>query len=252
MKAKKKVINRVLAALCFTMALVLLLSGLGATLARYIRQNNLVEGKVVPTPFYFSSDKLGENNPYWQIPEPVGEESVEIAFTLSNFSEDGSRTTQTIQYLCWTGERIEGEEQLGTLEPGDPEDENQPVPVTVTVPKSAFGEDGNGTVTVTVQSTSPYAKTLSAEFGFNVRENQVQWNVKEEEGAVVLEIAGGSGSPVTVTWPSTLLKDPMNELLEDASGSSATFTAEPGVRYALTFLKEDTKTYSKEDFTVTE
>ena len=254
MKGKKGLINRALAALCFTMALVLLLSGLGATLARYVQQDKN-RGVANAAPFYFVSDKLKEGSPdRYPFDESEEEGVVTLSFTLSNFKEnpgdtDLGYTKAKISYEYWltnaSGDTLEGQGGFGILE-----GENQTETITLTMEEGYLG--AGDMVTVFVRSTAPYEKTLSAEFGGITRQNELQWNVEEQEGAVVLEVYGGSGSPVTVTSPASLLPDPYNELLQGVSGNSVTFTPQPGNRYALTFLKEGAGTYSKEDFTVTE
>ena len=247
MKGKKGLSNRVLAALCFTMALVLLLPGLGATLAKYARQDKQ-NGMITAAPFHFECEDLEQ--PYHQLSEPAEGTQVEITFTLTNYKNEFTYTIPTIEYTCWVecaGETIERAEakasgQLAGNECSD-------VPVTLTLERSDFGEDN--TVRVFAQSTAPYVKTVSAEFGFSTQINELQWTVEEQNGAVVLEIYGGSGDPVTVTWPAALTPDPYNEILQGVSGNSVTFAPQPGVRYALTFLNPQGGTYNKEDFTVT-
>lgn len=246
---RKRLANRVLAALCFAMALVLLLSAFGATLAKYVRQDS-ANGAAVPVPFYFTSDKLTEASPYYHISEPTGDDPVEITFSLSNFVDELRCTEGTLQYSYWArsaeGSQIAGAEGSGELS-GSFQTKN----VTVSLKKSDFGADG--AVTITAQCTAPYTRSISARFGFTAEDVPVQWEVSEQDGAVVLELFGGSGLPVTVTGPDTLIPDPLNALLSGASPGSVTFTAEPGVRYALTFLKKDQQSsYTADDFTVTE
>ena len=249
MKGKKGLINRVLAALCFTMALILLLSGLGATLAKYITSGS--KGSAASAGlFFFESDKLREDSLTRYPFEETGEAgTVTLSFTLFNFKEDLGCTKTRIEYEYWlenaSGETIDGKGGSGILI-----GENKEELVELTLEEGYLGS--GDTVTVHVRSTAPYVKTLSAEFGRTTQTNALQWNVEEEEGAVVLELAGGSGSPVTVTYPSGLLADPYNELLQGVSGNSVTFTPQPGTRYALTFLKESGGTYNEDNFTVTE
>ncbi len=248
-KKKKIQFQRVLAALVFLVALALLLSTVGATLAKYVNQA-AKNGAAAAVPFYFVSDRLKEDPPYYQISEPAEGEAVTVTFSLSNFVDELRCTEHPLQYTCWAenaaSEVISGTERSGSLS-GDFQTET----ITLTLEKSAFG--GDGVVTVAAQSTEPYVKTVSARFGFTARQGELQWTVEEQEGAVVLELAGGGGSAVTVAWPASLLPEPMNALLSGAASGEITFTPQPGTRYALTFLKKNPKiSYVKEDFTVTE
>lgn len=248
-RTKKRKLTGVLAALCFTVALALLLSSAGATLAKYIRQDK-GNGAAVAAPFYFTSDKLAEDVPYFRLSEPVEGEAVEVEFSLSNFVDELRCTESTMQYSYWAQDAnsavISGASGSGQLS-GSFQTET----VTLTLNRSNFGD--GGAVTVFAQCTAPYEKTISAQFGFAARAGKLQWTVEEEEGTVVMKLAGGSGGVVTVSWPSSLEPSPFNELLSDSSGESAAFTAQPGVRYALAFLKENPQeTYTAEDFSVTE
>lgn len=250
-KQRKKNIpfHRVLAALVFVMALVLLLSTAGATLAKYASRASK-NGAAAAVPFYFVSDKLGENAPYYQISEPTEGETVKLTFSLSNFVDELRCTEHPLNYTYWaedaSSEIISETEHSGSLSGGF-----QTETITLSLEKAAFGADG--VVTVTARSTEPYVKAVSARFGFTARQGELQWTVEEQEGAVVLELFGGGGSTATVAWPDSLLPDPMNELFSGTGSGEITFSPQPGVRYALTFLKKNPQSsYTKEDFTITE
>lgn len=248
---EKRTLTNVLAALCFAMALALLLSSVGATLAKYI-QKDQADGAAVAAPFYFTSDKLGEDNPYYQISEPKSGNTAEISFTLSNFIDQLRCSSENIQYTCRavsgtdsSAAAISGTESSGTLS-----GEFQSNTVTLDLQKSDFGSEG--IVTVIVQSTSPYEKTISAQFGFAVQQYGLQCQVTEQGNAVVLEVAGGDGGNVTVTWPDALSPDLSNDVFQGMTPGSVTFAAQPGVCYALTFLKTNSSdTFTKDSFTVT-
>lgn len=265
-KAKGNRRKNALAALCFATALVLLLSSAGATLAKYLRKDQ-GSGLAVAAPFYFVSDKLGEpdssgNYPYVQISDPGEGGSAVVEFDLSNYVDKLRRTGGEISYtitavagsvpaaevsggqaVSWTGT-----EASGTLAAGG----DNTASVSMSIPRESFGSAQ--TVTVTAASSEPYARTIGAQFGFTPQQRELQWAFTDKGSAVVLEIAGGSGKNVTVTWPATLSPDLSNDAFRSAVQGSTTFLAEPGVRYALTFLKTDpTKhDYTVKDFGVTE
>lgn len=247
-----------LAILCFTVALALLLTSLGATLAKYFRQESSA-GVAVAARFFFTSDKLdGEDGAYYQIAEPAGDADAVIEFNLYNYVDALRCTKEAVQYTYWAvagsdgdGEVIEGTQRAstGVFTAGVQSTEA----VSLSVPQSAFGDDR--VVTVFAQSSAPYAKTLRAQFGFDQREYTLQWSVEEDDAAVVLRFAGGDGGEVTVTWPTELYPDKSNPVLQggDASDGAVTFQAEEGVRYAMTFLKPvPGQSYPKSLFSVTE
>lgn len=250
-KAPKKLIS-IAAALCFTMALVLLLTSMGATLAKY-RKEDKSAGTAAAAPFYFTSDKLKESAPYYQIGAVGEDETAQISFTLSNFIDDLRSTEKEIRYRLHTlsgGTEIpvtmefSGSGNQGALPAG-----KNTQTITLSLRKSDFGEDG--AVMVVAETTSPYEKTLSASFGFSAPQSSLQWDVREEKGAVVLEVSCAEAETVSVSWPSGLVPDPADALLQGSGNGPASFSAEAGKRYALVFLKENPETaYQKANFSV--
>lgn len=237
-----------LVALCILTALALLLSGGAVTLAKYIMETRR-EGAAVAKPFYFSSDKLQEDGPYYQT-DSVGGDQVKISFQLRNYV-DKLRCTDTNFSCSYAVTTASGEELFSgtkSFSGGSPKDEQ----VEVTVDSSYFANGSEVTVTAATKTPdAPYDKTISARFGFAKGGAQLQYSVTRQDRAVVLEIGGAEGN-VTVAWPNTLTPDKSNSMLDGAEGNSVTFAAESSTRYAFTFLMtNDALTYDKEDFTVT-
>ena len=251
---KRKKVTSMLATVCFLTALALLLSTAGVTLAKYISQQKS-SGAAVAKPFYFSSDKLGEELPYYQIDEPAEGGNAEITFTLSNFIDRLRRTEGALHYTyqAVSGSGPEGTAIAGTAGQGDfagTDFETTPE-IVLTLDPAAFEQDG--TVTVIATATSPYKKTIGARFGFASEESEVQYAVSTQGDAVILELSGGDGGGITVAWPSELTPDLTNTVFQGASANSVTFVPETGKRYALTFLMtEHGKEYTAQDFTVTQ
>lgn len=248
---KNKKLTTVLAALCFTMALALLLSAVGGTLAKYITSDK-GNSAAVAAPFYFTSDKLSEDIPYYQVSEASGGERAKITFSISNFIDDLRCTSEAIDYKYWVvpgsdinGEPIATSEVSGTLS-GEFTTED----VTIIVNDELFSEDG--VATVVLETDKPYTKVIAARFGYAEQHYNMRWSVEEEGSAVVLNISGGSGGTVTVAWPSGLTPDRTGSILSGAESGSVSFTAQPGVSYALTFFKANSAdSYSAAGFSVT-
>lgn len=251
-KDKKKKLS-MLAALCFLTALALLLSNGAVTLAKYIISAQK-EGTAVAKPFYFSSDKLDETAPYYQLDSGTNG-TVTVKFQLRNYI-DKLRCTDsgfscTYQITADDGTVIPTADGSAAENPGSvdftgggPEVKEISFPVDA----SYFSEGKK--ITVTARTTSPYKKVIQAEFGFSAGQAQLQYSVSEKNGAVVLEVGGAEGS-LTVTWPEDLVPDRSNQMLQGAGNASVTFAAESSTRYAFTFLKTDaSKTYSESDFQV--
>ncbi len=244
-KNRKK--SSLLAALCFFTALALLLSGGAVTLARYIQETQR-DGLAVAKPFYFSSDKLEEEPQYYQL-DSTGGTSVEIRFQLRNYV-DKLRCTDvnfSCEYKVTAEDGTVLDSGTRSFTGGAQKDEQ----ISLTADSAYFA--GDKRVTVTASTQSPYQKTISAQFGFAKGQEQLQWSVSQQGGAMVLEIGGGAGNSVTVSWPDTLVPDRSNSVLAGADATSVTFQIESGVRYALAFLKTDpTISYTEKDFTITQ
>lgn len=236
-----------LATLCVLTVLALLLSGGAYTLARYIQETRK-DGLAVAKPFYFSSDKLEEEPQYYQL-DSTGGTSVEIQFQLRNYVDKLRCTDENFscQYQVTAEDGTVLDSGTRSFTGGTQKDEQ----ISVTADSTYFA--GDKRVTVTASTQSPYQKTISAQFGFAKGQEQLQWSVSQQGGAMVLEIGGGAGNSVTVSWPDTLVPDRSNSVLAGADATSVTFQIESGVRYALAFLKTDpTISYTKKDFTITQ
>lgn len=263
-QGKQKKLTRALSALLFGAALISLLTVAGNTLAKYIASTR-TDNVAVAAPFYFESDTLGEpdaegNYPYIQISDPGSGGSASIQFSLTNYVDRLRRTDGTINYTLavkagsLTAEEFSSGEDVswsgalkdGTLDAGADRVNN----VSMSVEQDKFGSAQ--VITVTATSSAPYGETIGARFGFVPQEYSLQWTVTDSGNAVVVEVAGGSGGTVEVTWDPELSPDLSNKAFQGAVSGKASFTAVSGVRYALTFLKSDpTKTYGKDSFTVT-
>lgn len=247
---KNKKLTTVLAALCFAMALALLLSAVGGTLAKYITSDK-GNSAAVAAPFYFTSDKLSEDLPYYQVSEAARGESTEITFNVYNYIDDLRCTSEPIEYKYWVvrGSGMDGEHIATTERSGTISGDFQKEPVTIIMKDELFGEDG--VATVILETSKPYTKTIGARFGYAEQHYNMQWSVEEEGSAVVLNVSGGSGGTVTVAWPSSLTPDRTGSVLSNAGSGSVSFTAQPGVSYALTFFKANSAdSYSVDSFSI--
>lgn len=253
---KGKRSNKFLSALCFATALALLLSALGATLAKYA-QRDQNQGVAVAAPFYFTSDILAEDCPYYQIDQLTGSEKQKITFTLSNSVDALRHTNNDDIHFTWrafsgrevTESSVPFRTGTGELPKGQSE-----TTVEFEVGAGDFTDD---VITVEARADTPYEKTISAQYGFTPQQHGLQWTLSPEnnggKSVVVLEIAGGTGGEtVTVQWPGELFPDLSNEAFTRTSPQAVTFQPQAGVRYALTFLKPDpSEEVKKEMFTVT-
>lgn len=257
-KAEKKR-GSLLATLCLLTALAFVLSTGAVSLARYAMERRK-DDVAVAAPFYFVCDKLSadESLPYTQLPQPVSGDTVEITFTLSNHIDDLRCSQKNIAYTCdaYAGEdQIPGAHAEGTLSGGEKEDDL----VTLTIKKSQLEE---GRVTVAAKATSPYAKELKGEFGFAAGEEAsgLQTDLREENGAVVLEVVADItlDQVVEIIWPEGLTPDPSCLYLDknsygsvDLSNRTAQVAGPLDGRFSASFLKTDPdQSYEESDFQV--
>lgn len=251
---KEKRISSLAVFLLLTL-LASLLSSAGVTLAKYVtaRQDS---GAVVAKPFYFSSDKLDADAPYYQL-DSTGGSTVTVTFQLRNYVDqyrcEDSNFSCTYQVASEDGTVIPSTGGSAAENPGTVSfTGGTPDAKEISFPVDSSYFTGGKKVIVTASTAVPYAKTISAEFGFARGQAQLQYSVSQRNDAVVLEIGGAEG-PVTVVWPQELIPDRSNPMLQGADATSITFTAESSTRYAFTFLKSDiTKNYDADSFQIQE
>ena len=97
------------------------------------------------------------------------------------------------------------------------------------------------TVTVTVATTSPYVKSLSAVFNRNVSA-QPEYTFKDQgDGTARLTIRTNAyAGNITVNWTTTQLAPDTNNLMENWTGGTGTFSAEANSTYSLVFCEVGT------------
>lgn len=242
-----------LAALCFTMALTLLLTSTGSTLAKYIREDRSAVAAVA-APFYFTSPQLTNDQepPYYLVSEPDGDR-VSLTVDLANYIDDLRRTPDAISCRCWV-ENTAGEE-VASAEDLTLSGNKATLSVPLSVPKSAFGSGEDRRVTVFAQATAPYGKTLKAQYGFDRQTYPLRFTVTEEGGAAVLRVSGGSAGTVTVDYSrnQALSADLSGGFLTKTGAYTVQYTAAAGKEYAITFFKTgNSVAVSAADFDVTQ
>lgn len=250
---KKK--GSALATLCILTLLAFVLSTGAVSLARYALELR-EEDVATAAPFYFTSDCLSADDPppHTVLTAPASGDTVEIKLNLSNYIDDLRYSGETINYSYALYVEINGTLsmvsalQTGELTGGSKKD-NQ---ITLLAERSDLEV---GPVTVIAKATKPYEKELKGTFGFAEGEvTGLQKDVREENGAVVLELIGNipSGKRVEITWPEELIPDRSCELFDDIDGNFANVFGMGDGRCALIFLKTDPDaSYEASDFTVT-
>lgn len=219
------------------LAAAVLLSFAGVTAARYIQYQE-TSGLAQAPNFYFTSDLLQEKaaeeeSAIYYIDPQNGNFNIK----LTNAADSQRYTAKDILY---TVEVTNGTEQVGdganaggyTLAGGSV----STAEITIT-PADDAGPDKP--VTVSVASSKPYAKTLTAQF-IPALGNQYSIEDTKYNTAAVLTMTctASSGAPVTLSLPAGVLPDATDSRVKTGTvENSYTFTAPGQGVYALVLLK---------------
>lgn len=201
-----------------------LLAFAGIAVARYLLQQEQ-DGLATATDFYFTSDYLKESSEgatYFIDPQT---ESFEIV--LSN-SADAQRTTkENISYKVSATDAAVISES-GTLAGGSP-----------STTKLTVKPQDKDTFTVTAESTSPYAKKLTATFTLAKGNHYTVEDAPNNTAAVLTITCADSGGPVTIELPAGVVPDTTDGRVSKA-GSAWTFAPSGSGVYSLVLLKSNT------------
>lgn len=210
--------------------------------AKYVKNEEETDSYVAKT-FYFESNLLTtskSDNTY-----VYGEGENTITFTIANY-EDELRISEVDIYYTATLTDINGntiETKSGTLT------QNELLTDTVT-----FENLETGTYNVTVNSTSPYTKTLQGTFYITAKDENISQEVSDTENSAMLYLTISTKDyegDVLITYPEGLAIDNTDTHIENLTNSTVTINFETNSEYAIIFFKEDiTKTYTTSDFTV--
>lgn len=222
---RKKKNNVLLAAL--VVACIAVLSIGTATLSRYVQKS---EDQQVATPvnFYFESDYLKEGGATYTV--YTGSVNIKIA------NHDGLNiTNDTISYT------IEGTGDTGTqtLNGG----------LENSADYTLSGEKGE-TKKVTVTSSYPYAKTLSATFLFQDPGENTVYKVTDQGYYLTLDLyTGAKADAITINYDADLAPDNTNELMSGwTSGTNGTLSGlSPNAHYSLIFFERTAAEYPTTD-----
>lgn len=213
-------------ALFIVTAFILVITA-GITFARYVLQENH-SGAAEAEAFYFTSDFLKEvsENKVYHIDPKAG--SFDITF--SNSADSKRITQKAITFdINVEGGTLTSAENL--ILNGSSKDEEK---VTITP------NPGSSKVTVTASSSTPYKKTLKAEF---VLEPGNQYSIEDAENnrAAVLTITcvETPSDGITLIVPSGVIPDAANTMITKEQDGSFKFSPKESGVYTLVLLKKE-------------
>ena len=218
--------KRRLLTLLIVAALFLSLLFAGFTAARYVLQQK-ESGIADAQDFYFTSDLLmepSENARYYIDP---GSGSFDI--TLFNSADSQRITSADIPFTVEvTGAAVSS--ASGTLTGGHSES----VSLTITPDVSA------SEIIVTVSTSAPFVKTLSASFVPALGNHYTIRNASGDTAAVLTMTCTDSAKDILLTLPPGVIPDATDHRLSVSSGGGYIFHSPGYGIYSLTLLKTDT------------
>lgn len=211
--------------LAILIILIAIFSLSGITLARYVMEKR-EQGIVEADDFYFTSDLLkapSANAKYYIDPKDTT-----FQITLMNFSDAFRITEKDINYTV--------EVENGTANPTSgmlTGKSAQSAAIMIT-------PDNSGDVTVTVTSTSPYEKSLSAVFHRSLGNQYEVEDISGHRAAVLTMTCIDDGKAIKIILPSGVIPDESDHRVTKADGANTYSFASPGMGvYSLVLLKED-------------
>ena len=231
----------------------LLLMSVGGLMARYISSNEK-QAEMVSSQFHISSDYLEEDAPSYGVVDWGNG----ILINLYNYEKENvaqisatdikykvTVTGGTYKVYDADGEEVSAVVGMYTL----PVDDDRYAQQICVMP------DEPGTVTVTLETTSPYKKSLSATFAVTSKQVPDYTIEDQDDGTVKITIETNDyENGITVIWDSSLFSpDNTNVLMEswqDSQNPDNTVVAKAlavtdNATYELIFFKKTEAAYSK-------
>ena len=203
------------------LAIVLLVSVVGVSHAKYVEELVNAQGQITNPQFYFDSDVLKATSKSIteegaETPEPVEVFGEEITFHLYNAESSTRISTVDVSYTLTYYVEIDGEWTVYDSVTGQLAASGDVVSREITV-QAIDGYEG---VLVEAVSSDPYAKVLSAYFQFFSLPSSVRYEFNGDMGVIemIIETNGASGS-FHIQWIEGLLPDNAdpNGILTEAS-----------------------------------
>lgn len=178
--------NKKLSIILSTFLIMFLL--IASIYGRYIR--NIVNNYILETKaFYFNSSILHINGKNYSVTNWDGVNSYSLTIDLNNRKTEDIYTTADIDYTisvsCPNTVRCTLSKEYGTIHPLDATDSYQ---ITVT-PLTNFNSGSSVTISTSVESTSPYHKTMSATYTIGVETSNFSYEILDSVNSKYLTIS---------------------------------------------------------------
>lgn len=236
---KRKKCGKVRWIAIFTLFAVLMIAGLSA---KYILEHKK-SAELTSSNFYFMSDYLKPDQTSYDMND--WSDGFDIQLFNYDIEDDKKVSDDEIKYsVSITGNWNYTDEHHGTLSPGTSDKKNKQ---TIHIQPGNTAQKGDE-ITVTVTTTAPYKKTISAKFTA-ISNNRPDYTIKDEnDGSVSLEILSNDyKGAITVTWDKNQFDpDNTNQYMKNWNDEDQTgqITIEKNTTYHLLFFKNTTNMIS--------
>lgn len=225
-KTKREII---VLSLVFASAFISLFSTI--TYSRYVF-SSIKESYLISKEFYFYSDTLGDttSNISYELNDWDGDSNYSFDIDLKNYKDDLRWTQESINYnyTISCNPNISGNvtctsSNNGTLTYSSTNKTQNRIPITLTNANDLNFEDNDYVdIEVTVTSSSPFTKTLSATYRIGVSTKTVVQKIIDAQNQKYLDLVLSNNSledkTITLTWTYSVLSiDNTNDIFNDSN-----------------------------------
>ena len=183
---KKKKTRKIKKKYIIILTIVLIALSITLSNGRFI-YNGLRNYYLSTKSFYFNSDKMSDNESYYQLDNWSGVEPVTISFNMdskkNNLVASPDNITYDIDYECSSNVTCVASKETGLIMNGNHTDS---FTITMT-PNITLYEGDFIELEVSASATSPYTKTISGRFKINVGEIGLSYEILDEPGRAYLD-----------------------------------------------------------------
>lgn len=199
--------------------------------AKYLQNDNNNLG-IQTSDFYFKSDLLEEPQTNGVYPKYTLSKGVtQISFKLKNYLDEFRYSSENIEYSITLSGNI-NKSETGVITKGSCKTKDV-----------VFNGLTTGTYTVVVTTTSPFKTTLKADFVITEEDASFSYVVNDALNSSIVQViitTNAYSGTLKISWPSDLLPDNSNTLLQDAIGvTNININVSEHAEYTLIFFKQD-------------
>lgn len=183
---KRKKLKKIKKKHIIIISVILILLSITFSYGRFI-YNGIRNYYLSTKSFYFNSDKMSDNESYYQLDNWSGVDPVTITFNMdskkNNLVASPDNIEYDIDYECSTNVTCVASKESGLIMNGTHTDN---FTITMT-PNTNLYEGDYIELEVSASATEPYEKTISGRFKINVGEIGLSYEIQDEPGRAYLD-----------------------------------------------------------------